>query len=75
MRPKDAAGAVALLASHPIAGPRYGCGLNQLRSTWLDLLGRRAFWPVVFEEPGVGKVRMIRSRGPVSLSMMISFVS
>jgi hypothetical protein len=65
MRPKDVAGAVALVASHPVAGPRYGDGIDQLRSTWSSLLGHKAFCPIVFEEVVDGQVRLIAAAASV----------
>ena len=50
MRPKDVAGATAILASHPVIGARYRTSIDQLRSVWLQLLGCEAFCSIVFEE-------------------------
>lgn len=50
MRPKDVAGAVAILTDHPVVGPRYKYGVDQLHSAWLRLLGCEAFCGIVFEE-------------------------
>jgi hypothetical protein len=50
MRPKDVAGATAILASHPVIGARYQTSIDQLRSAWLQLLGCEAFSGIVFEE-------------------------
>jgi hypothetical protein len=50
MRPKDVAGATAILASHPVIGARYQNSIDQLNSAWLNLLGSEAFSGIVFEE-------------------------
>ena len=50
MRPKDVAGATAILSMHPVLGPRYENSIDQLRSAWLQLLGCEAFSGIVFEE-------------------------
>jgi hypothetical protein len=50
MRPKDVAGAAAIMASHPVIGARYQTTIDQLRSAWLQLLGCEAFCGIVFEE-------------------------
>ena len=50
MRPKDVAGAIAILASHSVIGARYQNSIDQLHSAWLQLLGCEAFGGIVFEE-------------------------
>ena len=50
MRPKDVAGAAAIMASHPVIGARYQTTIDHLRSAWLQLLGCEAFCGIVFEE-------------------------
>ena len=65
MRPKDVAGAVAILAEHPVVGPRYGNGINQLQSAWLQLLGCEAFSGIVFEEINGGAARLLAAAASV----------
>lgn len=65
MRSKDVAGAVALVASHPVAGPRYGDSIHQLASAWLRLLSQRAFWPIVFEELHADRAQMLGAAASV----------
>src|SRR5690348_11121080 len=65
MRPKDVAGAVAIIARHPVVGPRYGDGINQLQHAWLRLLGREAFCGIVFEEIDENKVRLLAAAASV----------
>lgn len=65
MRSKDVAGAVALVASHPVAGPRYGDSIHQLASAWLRLLSQRAFWPIVFEELRADRAQMLGAAASV----------
>ena len=50
MRPKDVAGAAAILASHPVIAARYQNSTDQLHSAWLQLLGCEAFGGIVVEE-------------------------
>jgi hypothetical protein len=50
MRPNDVRKCVDIVAAHPIVGPRYGGAITDLCPTWLSLLGREAFIPVVLEE-------------------------
>ncbi|HKV78639.1 MAG TPA: hypothetical protein VJP02_10885 [Candidatus Sulfotelmatobacter sp.] len=50
MRPKDVAGAIAILANHPVVRLRYENSFDQLHSAWLRLLGCEAFSAIVFEE-------------------------
>ena len=35
MRRRDVSACVRILAAHPVAGPRYGEDISQLRSVWL----------------------------------------
>ena len=51
MRPKDVRECVAVVAAHPIAGPRYGNSLEDLRKAWLRLLSSNGFCSaMMFEE-------------------------
>lgn len=59
MRPKDVAGAVAILGTHPVVGPRYRNGISQLHTAWLRLLGCEAFCGIVFEEIDGNKARLL----------------
>jgi len=65
MRRRDVSECVRILAAHPVAGPRYGENIDQLQSTWLRLLGRKAFWPVVFEELHEAKAQMMGAAASV----------
>lgn len=65
MRPKDVAGAVAILAQHPVLGPRYGNRVDQLQSVWLQLLGCQAFVSIVFEEIEGNTVRLLAAAASV----------
>jgi hypothetical protein len=59
MLPKDVRECVDVIAAHPIVGPRYGSAITDLRTAWLNLLGRDAFTPVVFEEIRGSDVRIL----------------
>ena len=58
MKPKDVAGCAALIASHPVIGPRYGPALKDLSRAWLRLLGSEAMTTAVFEEVENGRVNL-----------------
>jgi hypothetical protein len=68
MRPKDVAQAVGLVASHPVAAPRYGDRIKTLASTWLRLLGRRAFCSIVLEELDGSRAQMLGAAASVFVS-------
>jgi DNA-binding NarL/FixJ family response regulator len=50
MEPRDARACAAVVARHPVVGPRYGKTIEYLASAWLKLLGRDSFVAAVFEE-------------------------
>jgi hypothetical protein len=72
MRPKDAIECVRLIAAHPVAGPRFGDAIDDLRSAWLKLLGSEGFLSYVFEEEQQGAVRFLG--GGVSAFISDEFV-
>ena len=74
MRRRDVSACVRILAAHPVAGPRYGESIDQLQSTWLRLLGRKAFWPVVLKSYTKPKSRWWEPQPACSLPT-IFFVS
>jgi len=58
MKPKDVAGCAALIAAHPVIGPRYGPALRDLGRAWLRLLGSQAMTTAVFEEVENGRANL-----------------
>lgn len=50
MRPKDVAECAAIIARHPVIGPRYGRAITDLPAAWLRLLDFEAKGAVVLEE-------------------------
>ncbi|HEY0703107.1 MAG TPA: hypothetical protein VGD60_10095 [Candidatus Acidoferrales bacterium] len=58
MKPKDVAGCAALIAAHPVIGPRYGSARKDLGSAWLRLLGSEAMTTAVFEEVENGRAQL-----------------
>jgi hypothetical protein len=68
MRPKDVAQAVSFVTSHPVAGQRYGDTIKTLASTWLRLLGRKAFCAIVLEEFDGDRVQMVGAAARVFVS-------
>jgi hypothetical protein len=50
MRPEDIRECAEIIGAHPVIGPRYGMGMNDLRSAWLRLLGGEAMATAVYEE-------------------------
>lgn len=68
MRPKDVVQCVQLIAAHPVASPRYGNAIGDLRSAWLKLLGSEAFITFVFEEEQEGKVQFLGGGASVFVS-------
>src|ERR1700722_1237164 len=58
MKPKDVAGCAALIASHPVIGPRYGPALQDLGRAWLRLLGSEAMTTAIFEEVENGRANL-----------------
>ena len=60
MRREDIPDCVELLARHPIVGPRYGNGIEELGEVWKRLLRQQSFMGVVFEE---GRGRTLRKSG------------
>src|SRR4051812_8578856 len=68
MRPKDVAGATAVLACHPVIGARYQNSIDQVHSAWLKLLGSEAFSGSVFEEFEGDTPRLIAAAASVFVS-------
>lgn len=68
MQPRDVDECVAIVATHPVIGPRYRNGIADLRRAWLDLHGRLAHTAVVLEE---GDGRNWRACG-VGVSVFVS---
>jgi len=68
IRPKDVAECVNLIAGHPVAGPRYGSAIGDLRSAWLTLLGSEGFLTFVFEEEQQEAVRLLGGGASVFIS-------
>ena len=58
LKPKDVAGCAALIAAHPVIGPRYGPALKDLGRAWLRLLGSQAMTTAVFEEVENGRANL-----------------
>jgi len=50
MEPKDAQACAAVVAHHPVVGPRYGKTIKYLAPAWLKLLGSDSFVTAVFEK-------------------------
>src|SRR5216684_3923008 len=50
MRPDDVRECVEIVAADPDVSPRYGSAIGELESVWSGLLGRKAFYAVVFED-------------------------
>lgn len=59
MRPKDVSDCVAIVASHPVIGPRYKGVTGDLRQALLQLLEHEAKTAVVFEEEGGSSVKIL----------------
>jgi DNA-binding CsgD family transcriptional regulator len=59
MRAKDVRECVAVVAGHPVNGPRYADALKDLRAVWLELLGRAALRAVVFEDAQQSRTNII----------------
>jgi hypothetical protein len=68
MRPKDVAGAVAILTANPIVSQRYGKNVKELGSAWLRLLDCEAFQACVFQEVRDSEVRLIAAACSVFVS-------
>ena len=54
MQREDISPCVAIIAAHPVLGPRYGPCLDQLESAWRELLGSDAFFSLVSKETAAG---------------------
>src|SRR5262249_52524208 len=50
MSPKDIADCVAIIATHPVIGPRYGDRIDDLRRAWSHLLGSEAMITALVED-------------------------
>lgn len=50
MRPNDVRECAAIIAEHPVLGPRYGADIRHLAPAWLRLLGSEGAKAAVFEE-------------------------
>lgn len=50
MQPRDVRQCVAIIAAHPVIGPRYGSAIKDLQIAWLRLLDTEALVTTVFEE-------------------------
>ena len=59
MRSRDVRECAAIVASHPVAGPRYGTTACDLGPVWLRLLGREAFRAVVLEDSDGSRARRV----------------
>ncbi len=59
MRPKDISECVELVASHPVAGPRYGSQIDNLGRAWLRILGCEAKAALVFEDVDGPRARIV----------------
>ena len=55
MKPNDVAGCAAIIATHPVIGPRYGPVIKDLGRAWLRLLESQAMTTAVFEEVEKGR--------------------
>jgi hypothetical protein len=58
MKPRDVAGCVEIIASHPVIGARYGAETKNLGRAWLQLLDSEAMTTAVFEEVEKGRVSL-----------------
>lgn len=58
MKPKDVAGCVEIIGSHPVIGPRYGAVVKDLGRAWMQLLESEAMTTAVFEEVEKGRANL-----------------